>query len=576
MYSSVQVYEMEVNGVAVMRRRADSWLNATQILKVAGVEKGKRTKVLEKEILNGEHEKVQGGYGKYQGTWISYDRGVEFCRQYGVEAALLPLLQYDLSNDGGQAGLIDTPTKEQAMAANRKRNYSGQDNRPMSRTSNGTFFQNMSSHAANAISALSKTRIDSPGPRGMDMRRSMGPRRPTNQFDASQESTFPSGSQQSMHSIASDSSFGGPVQNPAPYPYASNFADFPENSDMREPPRKRIRPSQSNSFMASVDPGLDNSMAMGSPTEPNASFFSQAPDSQYLPVDGLSTGLPPLPMARTPAEEQKKELLIDLFIDPNRTDFSDHPAFLSLSGEDLEIPIDGSSNTALHWAATLARISLVKLLISKGFDIRRTNGGGETALIAACGACNNLDQSSFPELLELLGGTIEVKDSRGRTILHHIAVSSAIRGRGKVGRYYLESLLEFVVQKGGVSNSQTSGSSNGQHLPRINITLGRFMSDIVNAKDKAGDTALNLAARTSTRSIIDQLIEVGADATIKNNGGLAPVDFGVGSDAPARHIEQPQSQTDSLMNGNMSTQTSFADTQSEIMSCKPQHAIWVD
>lgn len=56
---------MEINGVAVMRRRPDSWLNATQILKVAGVEKGKRTKVLEKEILTGEHEKVQGGYGKY-------------------------------------------------------------------------------------------------------------------------------------------------------------------------------------------------------------------------------------------------------------------------------------------------------------------------------------------------------------------------------------------------------------------------------------------------------------------------------------------------------------------------------
>ncbi len=53
---------MEVNGIAVMRRRSDSWLNATQILKVAGMEKAKRTKVLEKEILTGEHEKVQGGY----------------------------------------------------------------------------------------------------------------------------------------------------------------------------------------------------------------------------------------------------------------------------------------------------------------------------------------------------------------------------------------------------------------------------------------------------------------------------------------------------------------------------------
>jgi transcription factor MBP1 len=50
-----------------MRRRSDSWLNATQILKVAGFDKPQRTRVLEREIQKGEHEKVQGGYGKYQG-----------------------------------------------------------------------------------------------------------------------------------------------------------------------------------------------------------------------------------------------------------------------------------------------------------------------------------------------------------------------------------------------------------------------------------------------------------------------------------------------------------------------------
>src|SRR6266702_1188773 len=55
-------------GVAVMRRRSDSWLNATQILKVAGFDKPQRTRVLEREIQKGEHEKVQGGYGKYQGA----------------------------------------------------------------------------------------------------------------------------------------------------------------------------------------------------------------------------------------------------------------------------------------------------------------------------------------------------------------------------------------------------------------------------------------------------------------------------------------------------------------------------
>jgi len=118
---------MEVNGVAVMKRRSDSWLNATQILKVAGVVKAKRTKTLEKEIAAGEHEKVQGGYGKYQGTWVSYQRGVELCREYAVEESLRPLLEYDMGDGSARRASLETPTKEQAMAAQRKRLYNAEN-----------------------------------------------------------------------------------------------------------------------------------------------------------------------------------------------------------------------------------------------------------------------------------------------------------------------------------------------------------------------------------------------------------------------------------------------------------------
>ena len=68
-YSGVPVYEMVCQGVPVMRRMADSYMNATQILKVAKFNKPKRTKIIEREVLMGDHEKIQGGYGKYQGTW---------------------------------------------------------------------------------------------------------------------------------------------------------------------------------------------------------------------------------------------------------------------------------------------------------------------------------------------------------------------------------------------------------------------------------------------------------------------------------------------------------------------------
>ncbi|GES79043.1 apses-domain-containing protein [Rhizophagus clarus] len=128
-YSGVPVYEFLVRDVAVMRRRPDSYLNATQILKVAGLEKGKRTKIIEKEVLTGEHEKVQGGYGKYQGTWVPFERGKELAEQYGVLEILRPLLEYQPpKHDVPYSSSPYTPTKEQAMAALRRRNAQNNQN----------------------------------------------------------------------------------------------------------------------------------------------------------------------------------------------------------------------------------------------------------------------------------------------------------------------------------------------------------------------------------------------------------------------------------------------------------------
>jgi hypothetical protein len=52
-----------------MRRRHDDWINATHILKAAGFDKPARTRILEREVQKDVHEKIQGGYGKYQGIF---------------------------------------------------------------------------------------------------------------------------------------------------------------------------------------------------------------------------------------------------------------------------------------------------------------------------------------------------------------------------------------------------------------------------------------------------------------------------------------------------------------------------
>ncbi|KAB8337065.1 hypothetical protein FH972_021369 [Carpinus fangiana] len=529
-YSNVGVYEMEVNGVAVMRRRSDSWLNATQILKVAGVDKGRRTKILEKEILVGHHEKIQGGYGRYQGTWISYDRGRAFCRQYGVEDILRPLLDYDIASDGGQASnKLDTPTKEQAMAANRKRFYnSSVDNRSNGQA--GTFFSNISPTASSALAAMNKiSRFDSPMPRpGSAQRRpSSLLRRTSSQQQNSQEFAA---SQQSMQSFASDRDMDNAFADAA---YSAQ-----RQQDDTEPPRKRMKQSASQDPYVQIP--LDASLYEETPTEP-ADSFSMI--DANLDMDGIHP-LPPLQPPRNESQERKQTILMSLFNDSSRSDYTSHPPKLQLSGSDLDMPLDTSGNTALHWAATLARVELVRLLIKQGANMMHGNVAGQTPLISAVLVNNTFDRGKFSELLECLGPLIELRDTTGRTLLHHIAVSSGIQGRAQSSKYYLDSLLEFIAFRPG-SNPSSQQSFTAKGAQKKRLTISRFMAEVVNVQDKSGNTALNLAARIGNRAIIDQLEEIGADFYLANNTNFRPVDFGVVPKQQAASPGQPTQSVDS-------------------------------
>ncbi|KAL4878624.1 hypothetical protein BJY04DRAFT_108358 [Aspergillus karnatakaensis] len=93
-YSSVPVYEFKIGTDSIMRRRSDDWINATHILKVAGFDKPARTRILEREVQKGVHEKVQGGYGKYQGTWIPLPEGRQLAERNNIIDKLRPIFDY--------------------------------------------------------------------------------------------------------------------------------------------------------------------------------------------------------------------------------------------------------------------------------------------------------------------------------------------------------------------------------------------------------------------------------------------------------------------------------------------------
>lgn len=564
---------MEVNGVAVMRRRSDSWLNATQILKVAGVVKARRTKTLEKEVAAGEHEKVQGGYGKYQGTWVNYQRGLELCRHYRVDELLRPLLEYDMGQDGVSAagqGKMETPTKEQAMAAQRKRLYNGVDGNGMGQPPQGTFFQNISRTAASAVNAINKARFDSPASKGADARRSSVMKKPPQPM-SSQESQNLVGSQQSFYSVGSDSGFGSNFQNSG----RQNLPEQPGHGydGVQERPRKRMRSSSnrdlSSSFQSnSAPPNL--SMQEPTPTEPSDSFYQQA-DEPPMMGDEHTGGLSSLSGPKNTDKFERMKLIMTLFLDKRAKDFSNHPAFQQLSARDFEIPLDEYDNCALHWACMLARMPLVQALLDRGVSIFCLNAAGETALQKSVGTRNNLDYRSFPKLLQVLAPTIEVVDNNGRTVLHHIAMMAATGGGGHVSaKHYLESLLEFIVRHGGQSSHDQNfpNGVNGSQKTEI-IGLGKFMSEIVNLRDEQGDTALNIAGRART-VLVPQLLEVGANPQIPNNTGLRPADYGVGVDMVSGNtpLQQNENGADSFIN-------QLAKTRKEIFDSKSHHPIYI-
>ncbi|KND88435.1 Cell division cycle-like protein res1/sct1 [Tolypocladium ophioglossoides CBS 100239] len=101
-YSGIPVYEFQF-GVDlkehVMRRRHDDWINATHILKAAGFDKPARTRILERDVQKDVHEKIQGGYGKYQGTWIPLEAGDALAQRHSIYDRLRPIFEFVPGNE---------------------------------------------------------------------------------------------------------------------------------------------------------------------------------------------------------------------------------------------------------------------------------------------------------------------------------------------------------------------------------------------------------------------------------------------------------------------------------------------
>ncbi|MCJ1251921.1 hypothetical protein MMC30_009159 [Trapelia coarctata] len=384
-YSNVPVYEFNVDDNHVMRRRRDGWINATQILKVADFDKPARTRILEREVQKGIHEKVQGGYGKYQGTWIPLELGQQLAEKNGVYEKLKPIFEYipgDITPPPAPKHTTAASNKPKAPRAPPVRKPAKIISVPVQQRFNDENYDNISAQL--------------------------------NDDDTPDNSTVVS---ESM--IDEDD-----------YAHRGHHLGSRKRKRVAEPPTEWSKHEEEHRLYA--DALLD--------------YFVLQEENE--PQDGRYNSPPPPPLPPVP------------------------PASFQ-----VDRPIDNQNHTALHWAAAMGDVNIVKDLLRRGANIRARNIRGETPLIRACLFENCYEKETMRDVLRYLRHTITIPDDFGGTVFHHTAHTAHTRSKAARARYYINILLNTLMDS----------------IPRDDAM------NFLNAQDQHGDTAFHIAARNSRR-----------------------------------------------------------------------------
>ncbi|GAB7365590.1 hypothetical protein MBLNU230_g6661t1 [Neophaeotheca triangularis] len=398
-YSNVPVYEFNIEGNHVMRRRSDDWINATHILKVAAYDKPARTRILEREVQKGTHEKVQGGYGKYQGTWIPLEEGRVLADRNKVLDKLLPIFDF-VPGDRSPP-----PAPKHATASSRPR-----------------------------------------APRVAGVKRKAGNKAGRN---------------------------GGLA--------AGVYGNVPDYEQMDIHGRESETPD--NVTVASESIYMDDY---------DEAQYSGQGKRRRLDHEGDSQS------ARQVAHHLWSEELLDYFCledtPPGTMNTMPQPP----PNVNINAPIDEKGHTALHWAAAMGDIELVKTLIrdyQAKIEIVTTNG--QSPLMRSVMFTNCFDKQNMERVAALLIRTVNMQDFDGQTVFHHIVQAAADKKKHACARYYIDSILNKMQEM----------------LPPDQI------ESILNAQDQDGNTAITIAARHGARKCIRSLLGRHARVDITNKVG---------------------------------------------------------
>jgi transcription factor MBP1 len=163
----------------------------------------------------------------------------------------------------------------------------------------------------------------------------------------------------------------------------------------------------------------------------------------------------------------------------------------------LDRPIDDKGHSAMHWAAAMGDVEVVKELIRRGARIDCLSNNLETPLMRAVMFTNNFDKTTMPNMVKILQQTVHRTDWFGSTVFHHIAATTSSTNKFVCARYYLDCIINKLSE----------------------TWIPDEVTRLLNAQDQNGDTAIMIAARNGARKCVRSLLGRNVSVDLPNKKG---------------------------------------------------------
>lgn len=521
-----------------MRRCKDDWVNATQILKCCNFPKAKRTKILEKGVQQGLHEKIQGGYGRFQGTWIPLEDARRLAVNYGVTPEIAPVLYIDTRDPN-----IVIPKKVKQMNKDGtpiKRKYTKKakkiEETPSKKVRTGVNSAESAYNSQLSYNSYTCPPVSRQGPSQV-------------QFPVQESLQMPQTFSQAEFFTMNNSNM-------------TNFSQYNQSIQNEfhnyqiQLQRLQDQQSQGQSFQklyqGNVEyPPLSNGVQthlLGQfhhtklPLSQSTNEAGWSQDEHHKDSDTSMSSNEEGAVRRKDAMRNSHPLkeenyyatqLLKFFSE----DSSRIPYFLQNPPMDFNInePIDDEGHTPLHWASSIGNYSVIHLLIAKGANPLVVNNFGLNPLSKLISFNNCYELKNFSKVLDDLELCLINTDINGRTPLHYLCQFSKVKSKFESLNYYLKLIIEKLTD---LSNSMTTKSMC-------------LLKNVIDHQDVNGDTCLHLAIKAGCGRFVKTLLGYNArdDLVNVNNESARYLIvkeniFAPGEDSPVQRMNLSQTNQD--------------------------------